>query len=121
MKSLGPDEGMNALRHPDCRFCTEYERLLKGERSQLAQCYRLTGSDPDGDSDAHLARHAVQAVKELREEADRAGEWEERAFKAEARAVDLEAQWDEHQRRSDAARKSHRKRRSATPPSSGGK
>lgn len=90
MKSLGPNEGMNALRHPDCRFCDEYQRLLQGPISQLAQCYHLTGSDPDGDSDAHLARHAVQAVKELREEADRAGEWEERAIKAETALAERE-------------------------------
>jgi cell division protein FtsB len=50
----------------------------------LAECYRLTGSDPDGDPDPMLAKHAVQAVGELREEADKAGEREERAVSAES-------------------------------------
>lgn len=38
MKELGPNEGMNALRHPECRFCDEYEQLIRGvaaERDQL--------------------------------------------------------------------------------------
>lgn len=40
MKELGPNEGMNALRHADCRFCDEYERLIRGvaaERDQLKE------------------------------------------------------------------------------------
>lgn len=37
MKALGPDEGMNALRHPDCRFCAEYERLLRGVTAENRQ------------------------------------------------------------------------------------
>lgn len=37
---------------------------------QLAECYRLSGADPDGDSDAHLAPYAVQEVRRLREESD---------------------------------------------------
>jgi len=37
MKELGPDEGMNALRHPDCRFCAEYERLLRGVKEEARQ------------------------------------------------------------------------------------
>ena len=44
----------------------EVERL----RSDLAECYRITGADPDGDDDAMLARKAVAAVKRLREESD---------------------------------------------------
>jgi hypothetical protein len=55
----------------------------------LAECYRLTGSDPDGDSDSMLAKHAVGAVRELREEADKAGDWEERAVSAGQRLAAL--------------------------------
>jgi len=65
---------------PECE--AEYERIevcperkLLARRlvtylKQLAECYRLSGADPDGDSDAHLAKHAVQAVRELREQSD---------------------------------------------------
>ncbi len=35
MRGLGPDEGLNALRHPDCRACDEREI------GQLAQIRRL--------------------------------------------------------------------------------
>jgi len=66
----------------------ERERVEKLERD-LAECYRLTGSDPDGDSDRHLARHAVRAVRELREENGRIGEWEDRAFEAERALQEL--------------------------------
>ncbi len=38
--------------------------------AQLAECYRLTGADPDGDEDWRLAQHAVEEVKRLREELD---------------------------------------------------
>jgi hypothetical protein len=43
-----------------------YERQVE----QLAECYRLTGSDCDGNEDWRLARHAVGAVRELRERVD---------------------------------------------------
>lgn len=45
-------------------------RELSALRAQLAECYRLSGADPDGNDDAHLARYAVQEVRRLREEAD---------------------------------------------------
>lgn len=41
-------------------------------RSDLAECYRITGADPDGDDDA-IARKAVNAVRRLREESDHQG------------------------------------------------
>jgi hypothetical protein len=53
--------------------------------ADLAECYRLTGADPDGNDDAHLARKAVGAVKRLRAESDHEGEkseeWE-RCYRA---------------------------------------
>lgn len=58
--------------------------------ARLAECYRLTGSDPDGDSDAMLATHAVDAVRELREENERVGEWEGRAVAAEQKLAGAE-------------------------------
>ena len=38
--------------------------------SALAECYRLSGADPDGDEDWRLACHAVDEVRRLREESD---------------------------------------------------
>jgi hypothetical protein len=40
VKPLGPDEGINALRHPDCRACDEWERINLGlitENRQLKE------------------------------------------------------------------------------------
>jgi hypothetical protein len=39
----------------------------------LAECFRLSGADPDGNEDWRLAGHAVDAVKHLREDYDAAG------------------------------------------------
>lgn len=50
---------------------SEREARIEELEAQLAECYRISGADPDGDSDSHLAKHAVQAVRELREESDR--------------------------------------------------
>ena len=56
MSPLGPDEGINALRHPDCRFCDEYQRLLRGVaeenrqlKARLAESEAATRGDGDGD------------------------------------------------------------------------
>lgn len=58
------------------RRAEEAEGRVDNLQAQLAECYRASGADPDGDSDAHLAKGAVQAVRELRkecrEEAERA-------------------------------------------------
>ena len=35
MSGLGADEGINALRHPDCRACDERERLSLGQLAQI--------------------------------------------------------------------------------------
>lgn len=45
------------------------ERGEAAER-QLAECYRLTGADPDGNEDWRLAGHAVSEVKATRAEND---------------------------------------------------
>ena len=37
---------------------------------RLAECYRLTGADPDGNSDARLAPYAVDEVRRLRHDHD---------------------------------------------------
>jgi chromosome segregation ATPase len=44
----------------------EVERL----QHDLAECYRLSGADPDGNEDWRLAKDAVAEVKRLREEYD---------------------------------------------------
>lgn len=38
----------------------------------LAECYRLSGADPDGDEDWRLAPRAVAAVRQLRADYDQA-------------------------------------------------
>lgn len=38
--------------------------------ARLAECYRWSGADPDGNEDWRLAEHAVEEVKRLREESD---------------------------------------------------
>ena len=45
MKELGPDEGMNALRHPDCRACDERERLSLGQLAQIRQLKEALAED----------------------------------------------------------------------------
>lgn len=62
-----------------------FEDEAKRLRSDLAECYRITGADPDGDDDAMLARKAVAAVKRLREESDTEAET------ADKRIAELEA------------------------------
>ena len=44
----------------------EIERL----QGMLAQCYRLSGADPDGDEDWRLAEEAVEEVTRMRREFD---------------------------------------------------
>lgn len=69
-------------------------------RSDLAECYRLTGADPDGNDDWMLATHAVQAVKELRAEVD---ELEDEVERLEAQSSGIEGIGIEWMRRADAA------------------
>lgn len=61
----------------DHRALESRYRKLQGD---LAECYRLSGADPDGDSDEHLARYAVAEVRRWRREFDR----------LQARVVELE-------------------------------
>lgn len=54
MKDLGPNEGINALRHPDCRFCNEYQRLIRGvkaENDQLKAKVKALEAEPLEGSD----------------------------------------------------------------------
>jgi hypothetical protein len=62
-------------------------RLTKELQADLAQCYRLTGADPDGDSDAMLATNAVEEVRCMREDWDRA---EAELVEAKAELVEAE-------------------------------
>lgn len=43
---------------------------LSARDAQLAECYRLSGADPDGNEDWRLAPYAVQEVRRLRAESD---------------------------------------------------
>lgn len=70
--------GVELVRYSD------YEKL----EASLAECYRLTGADPDGDSDSMLAQHAVEEVRRLRGESDRAeGERDERILERDGYVV----------------------------------
>lgn len=48
---------------------TDVEKIARLEHD-LAECYKLTGADPDGNEDWRLAAHAVDAVREFRQEFD---------------------------------------------------
>ena len=55
----------------------------------LAECYRLTGADPDGNEDWRLAdSRAVEEVRELREDCDRYGNERDRYKDAMLAALD---------------------------------
>ncbi len=57
-------------------------------RASLAECFRLTGADPDGNEDWRLATSAVDEVRRLRQESDDNGN---RADEARATAERLRA------------------------------
>lgn len=67
-----------------------YVKRLKG---QLAECFRLTGADPDGNEDWRLAEDAVDEVKGLRADHDQLGEeieaLRDKLAKAEKRIEDF--------------------------------
>ena len=55
-----------------------YEKRLQAEAAlaqreqELAECYRQSGADPDGNDNATLADHAVKEVTQLRRDSDAA-------------------------------------------------
>src|ERR1700744_1064084 len=53
-------------------LCLQLQIELLAAQKDLAECYRLSGADPDGDEDWRLAAHAVNEVKRLRAESDEA-------------------------------------------------
>lgn len=53
------------------RVETNQEKIARLEHD-LAECYKLTGADPDGNEDWRLATHAVEEVRRMREELDMA-------------------------------------------------
>lgn len=61
-------------------------------QQQLAECYRLTGADPDGNTDAALAPYAVAEVKRMREELEQEIDRVERVAKMCGEAADRQAQ-----------------------------
>lgn len=64
----GGEWARKATEEAECNkpLRAEIERLT----GQLAECYRLTGADPDGNEDWRLAPQAVVEVKRLREQTD---------------------------------------------------
>ncbi len=61
-----PAEELNSLQQELAQLRADNERLI----GQLAECYRLSGADPDGNEDWRLAESAVNAVRELRKDSD---------------------------------------------------
>jgi hypothetical protein len=61
-------------------------------QQELAECYRLTGADPDGNTDAALAPYAVAEVKRMREELEQEIDRVERVAKMCGEAADRQAQ-----------------------------
>jgi hypothetical protein len=59
---------------PNCQGCLVADLRAQLERAQadLAECFRLSGADPDGNEDWRLAPDAVREVRRLREESDAA-------------------------------------------------
>jgi hypothetical protein len=51
---------------------SEAERTVAKLQGMLAECYRLTGADADGNEDWRLAQQAVDEVRRLRQESDEA-------------------------------------------------
>ena len=54
-------------RPGELRSCHDEIADLK---RQLAECFRLSGADPDGDEDWRLAPRAVEEVRRLRSDYD---------------------------------------------------
>ena len=49
----------------------DYDKVVELQH-QLAECYRLSGADPDGNEDWRLAPRAAEEVKRMRDELDAA-------------------------------------------------
>jgi hypothetical protein len=57
---------MDDLRHPDCRYCDEYERVIRGKAAEIADLKRrLRGEDPDELLDDQEARLIDRAIADL--------------------------------------------------------
>lgn len=72
------------LVHADSQ-AAEIERLREARTehiAMLAECFRLSGADCDGDEDWRIAPRAVEAVRELRTDYDEACEANDKAMRA---------------------------------------
>lgn len=64
MKELGPNEGMNKLRHPDCRWCDEYLLILRGvtaENRQLKATLTRDLTELDDDLRVRIGHVLIEA------------------------------------------------------------
>lgn len=68
--TAGENEDTNDPLYEMADFARTLERELNAALSNLAQCYLLTGADPDGNEDWRLAPYAVSEVARLRAEHD---------------------------------------------------
>lgn len=58
------------VSHSEDTSARTHKKRIAELESDLAQCYKITGEDPDGNEDWRLATYAVDAVERLREESD---------------------------------------------------
>lgn len=76
--------GLDAASATITNQAAEIERLREARTehiAMLAECYRLSGADTDGDEDWRFAPRAVEAVRELRTDYDEACEADDKAMR----------------------------------------
>lgn len=70
-KKLSAEELRELYRHVEWQYVRVHIRShIAALEAELAQCFRLSGADPDGDEDWRLAPRAVSEVTRLRGEFD---------------------------------------------------
>lgn len=68
LHSLGAKGIVSSYPQPDGEV--QHDEQIAVLLAALAECYRLTGADPDGNEDWRLASNAIAEVRRLREQAD---------------------------------------------------
>lgn len=81
-----------------CAGCASLRAEVAQQQAQLAECYRLSGADPDGNEDWRLAPEAVEEVRQLRQDSDAEAD---RALALDKRVTRLERERDEARARGD--------------------
>lgn len=69
---IGELDALRARLRTTEQELADYKIAFDLAKSELAECYRQSGADPDGNDDARLAIHAVEEVIRLRKDYDAA-------------------------------------------------